>query len=455
MRLIFDSGTLVLAEAPDADLGDLPGVLWDARVALWRAPARFYGLLTAALRRQGLAFVDEVGKRAAPSEPWHEVELRPYQNAALLSWELAKRRGIVVLPTGSGKTRLALAAMAATGARTLCLVPTRVLVHQWLSAIGQAYAGPIGVWGDGQKRLEAVTVATFEGAYQHMDRLGQHFELLVVDEVHHFGAGIKDEALDMCVAPFRLGLTATLPEERALGRLRHAVGQVVYELCVDDLAGTYLADYDLLVLRLGLEPRERRAYEAERQVFARVYRQFQNLHPGGSWQEFLSAASQSSVGRQAVMAWHESRRILTLTSAKRAMVGLLLDRHRSGKVLIFTADNSAAYAIAREQLVMPITCDIGRRERERALQAFREGALGALVSARVLNEGIDVPDADVAIIVGGTQGEREHVQRIGRLLRPAAGKRATVYELVALATAETRQSAHRRRGLVASQIAGE
>ena len=131
----------------------------------------------------------------------------------------------------------------------------------------------------------------------------------------------------------------------------------------------------------------------------------------------------------------------------------MLERHRHNRVLIFTADNTAAYAIARQHLVMPITCEIGRREREQALGAFRDGSLRALVSARVLNEGVDVPDADVAIIVGGTQGEREHVQRIGRLLRPAAGKRALVYELVAHATSETRTSAERRRGLAASQSA--
>jgi superfamily II DNA or RNA helicase len=75
--------------------------------------------------------------------------------------------------------------------------------------------------------------------------------------------------------------------------------------------------------------------------------------------------------------------------------------------------------------------------------------LRTLVSARVLNEGIDVPDADVAIIVGGTLGEREHVQRVGRLLRPGVGKRATVYELVTMATSEVRRAFDRRRGLVA------
>ena len=98
---------------------------------------------------------------------------------------------------------------------------------------------------------------------------------------------------------------------------------------------------------------------------------------------------------------------------------------------------------------MPLTCDIGRRERDAVLERFRGGAIRTLVSARVLNEGIDVPDADVAVVVGGALGEREHVQRVGRLLRPAEGKRAIVYELVTRNTIEVGQARRRRQGLVA------
>jgi superfamily II DNA or RNA helicase len=96
---------------------------------------------------------------------------------------------------------------------------------------------------------------------------------------------------------------------------------------------------------------------------------------------------------------------------------------------------------------MPITCDVSRPEREAALDAFRRGELRALVSSRVLNEGVDVPDADVAIVVGAAHGEREHVQRVGRILRPSPGKRAVVYELVAAGTSEVRRSDERRQRL--------
>lgn len=453
MKLLFDHGTLVLAEAPDLSCKAIPGLLWDPRVDLYRAPAHRYAEVAEALGALKLPFVDEVqaGRGASNlAHTWNPVELRPYQQAALLAWQLAQQRGLVVLPTGGGKTRVAAAAMATTRAPTLCLVPTRALLNQWLGELSRFYPGTIGCLGDGRQDIQQITVATFESAFRWMPHIGNRFELLVVDEAHHFGSGIRDEALEMCVASRRLGLSATPPSGQALARLEAMLGPVVYQLGVGDLAGTWLADFDLVVLRVALDREERARYDADYRLFSELNRQFRSLHPTGTWQELVAAASQSAEGRAALRAWRRARQLVGFTRAKAAAVKALLARHRDTKVLIFTADNAAAYAIAREHLVMPITCEIGRQERERALQGLREGKLRALVSARVLNEGIDVPEAEVAIIVGGTQGEREHVQRIGRLLRPAPGKRATVYELVTLATSEARRAMERRRGLAAT-----
>ncbi|HEY6558522.1 MAG TPA: DEAD/DEAH box helicase family protein [Polyangiaceae bacterium] len=453
MRLFFDHGTLVIAEAPDTNLDFVPGLLWDPRVALFRAPAHRYVDVVHALKRRGIPFRDQVRRELMPEAgPWRSVALRPYQQAALLSWDLGGSRGIVVMPTGSGKTRVALAALATSGTRALCLVPTRALLQQWLTELSAVHEGEVGCLGDGQFNLAAVTVATFESAYRHMPRIGQHFELLIVDEVHHFGTGLRDEALEMCVAERRLGLTATPPGEPALTRLAHLVGPLTYQLRVGDLAGRWLAEFDLVAIHVGLNREERQAYAADHRLFSEVNRRFRQHYPQGSWQEFVASASQSPEGRAALLAWRRTRRLVGFTEAKAEAVRVLLARHRGSRVLVFTADNAAAYAISREHLIMPITCDISRGERERALSAFRSGELRALVSARVLNEGIDVPEADVAIIVGGTQGEREHVQRVGRLLRPSAGKRALVYELVTVATSEVRRAAERRRGLAATSV---
>lgn len=286
-----------------------------------------------------------------------------------------------------------------------------------------------------------------------MPRIGGRFDLLVVDEVHHFGSGVRDEALEMCVARRRLGLSATSLEGTQLARVEELLGPVVFQLGVGDLTGSWLSDFDLVLLWLALNCDERARYDADHRVFSELNRRFRALHLGGSWQELVSAASQSADGRAALQAWCRCKQLLSFTDAKRLAVAELLVRHRDSKVLVFTADNAAAYAIARQHLIMPITCEIGRKERERALLGFREGKLRALVSARVLNEGIDVLDADVAIIVAGTLGEREHVQRVGRLLRPVPGKRATVYELVTLAMNEVRKATERRRVFSSSHVA--
>jgi superfamily II DNA or RNA helicase len=206
--------------------------------------------------------------------------LRPYQEAALWAWELAQRRALVVLPTGSGKTRLAIAAMARMRSSALCLVPTRALLAQWQQQIAGAYAGPIGRYGDGAHDLAAVTVATFESAYRHMDRLGNRFDLVVVDEAHHFGCGLRDEALEMSIADARLGLTATPPRDEAVARrLADLIGRTAYELTISDLAGSFLSHFDSVTLHLELTAGERQEYESCMTTFRAVHAQFRRVVP--------------------------------------------------------------------------------------------------------------------------------------------------------------------------------
>ncbi|PYV13814.1 MAG: hypothetical protein DMG07_13305 [Acidobacteria bacterium] len=424
MHLRFDRGTIVLANTPAGfDLTGAPGILWDARVETHRAPASMYAAVARWLRDRALPFVDEVHGDGGPTIGWVDPSLRDYQAAALCAWELAGRRGVVVLPTGSGKTRVALGAMASTRLRALCLVPTRILLEQWQHEIAAVYPHLVGCHGDGRRDVTAVTVATYESAYRHMDYLGAHFGLLIVDEVHHFGCGFRDEALEMTVASARLGLTATPPRDAAHAiRLAELIGPTVYELAIGDLTGRFLAGFDTIVIHLDLTEAERTRYAALSQGFTTLAELLRTI-PQATWPDVVRAASRTAEGRRALAAWREARRLLALTDAKRRALRALLARHRHARVLVFTADNASAYAIAREHLIMPLTCDIDRPEREAVLDAFRQGRLRALVSSRVLNEGLDVPDADVGVIVGGALGEREHVQRVGRLLRPSPGKR--------------------------------
>ena len=295
--------------------------------------------------------------------------------------------------------------------------------------------------------LDRITVSTFESAWRSAPEIGDRFELLLVDEVHHLGNGIRDEILEMSLARARLGLTATPVEGAARERLCELVGPPVYELAIGDLRGGYLADFDVVTMMLDLTPDERESYE---RALGR-FREWRAAHlaSGASlaWDELVRLAARSDDGRRAIRSWFEAKQLVAFPVAKRRVLGALLTRHDDARKLVFTTDNDTAYAIAREHLVMCITCEIRRSERDEALGRFRRGELRTLVSARVLNEGIDVPDADVAIVVGGAGGPREHVQRVGRVLRPQAGKRALVYELVMRRTFETRRAQQRRRAL--------
>src|SRR5262249_13837506 len=153
------------------------------------------------------------------------------------------------------------------------------------------------------------------------------------------------------------------------------------------------ASFDLVTLRLMLNHAEAREYARLCAQYRPIVARFMRTQPGSDWQHFLRVARQSREGARAISAWRAARALLTFTAAKRRAVARLLAQNRTSRVLVFTANNQSAYEVARDHLIMPITCEIGRSERRDALQRFSTGELRAIVSAQVLNEGFDLPDA--------------------------------------------------------------
>jgi superfamily II DNA or RNA helicase len=141
--------------------------------------------------------------------------------------------------------------------------------------------------------------------------------------------------------------------------------------------------------------------------------------------------------------------LATFPIHKRRLAARLIERHREDKTLIFAALASDARAISCDNLVPAITADTRRDERDEILSRFREGQLRCIVSARVLNEGVDVPDANVAVLLGAALGVREQVQRIGRVLRPRPNKRAIVYDVATAHTIDADRSDRKWRRLAA------
>ena len=143
-------------------------------------------------------------------------------------------------------------------------------------------------------------------------------------------------------------------------------------------------------------------------------------------------------------AYRRQREIAFAAPAKLDYLAMLLDRHRADRALLFTQDNATAYEVSRRFLVPIITHETKVRERSEILAGLGDGSYTAVATSKVLNEGVDIPEANVAIVISGSASVREHVQRLGRILRPRDGKRAVLYELVTAGTTETFTSARRR-----------
>jgi superfamily II DNA or RNA helicase len=431
----FLGGTLVLDGVERSTVPPAPFQWINAR---WRCPAVHYRAIRPWLKEQGT-------RNAIPR--WRDLALtlhddrepHAYQTEALQAWLAADSWGSVVLPTGAGKTLLALHAMAQTAANTLVVVPTIDLLHQWYARLEDAFHIPIGVWYGLEKLIEPISVTTYPSAWASAEELGNQFKLLVFDEIHHLPAPTWHEIALMYAAPYRLGLTATYPEQTdQINLLDELVGPVVYTKRIDDLTGEQLAEYRTQRIRINLTPEERAAYDAAYATYTGYVREarLRESHGAGWWDELTRRSARDAGARRAKVAEIKLKDIVHQAQGKLDTLDELLREHRDQQMLIFTAHNRFAYHVARRHLVPVITYQTTAAERKAILDGFRAGDYGVIVTSKVLNEGVDVPEAKVAVVLGGSASAREYVQRLGRVLRKRGNEQAVLYEVIARNTVD-------------------
>lgn len=380
-------------------------------------------------------------------------DLYPWQRRAMESWADASRRGIVEAITGAGKTLLGVAAVraaAGAGLRSLVIVPTTPLVEQWEQTLMRNLPGiRVAKVGGGSidhgTALADVIVSTVHSAANRIptaDAAGRM--LLVADEAHRYGAQSFRPIISAGFG-WRLGLTATLQRRDGADAafLMPEIGPVVHTLsyaaALDD---GVVAPFGLRLIgvQIGVEDRDRYAL-----LLARMEAIEEEL---GSILATGSEGGRSTVGAIRSLAGRGGRGSDLATEYLRILdeAGDLLDEvpekmdalrqlaptvRASRGCLVFTQTVKLAQAAAKSLRaegvsLAVLTAEQGHEERSAALARFGSGAIEAIVAPRLLDEGIDVPDADLGVVVSAARSRRQMVQRMGRVIRPKPdGQRAT------------------------------
>jgi len=422
----------------------------DKRFHFVRTQPIHFSAVKQALRQQQTPFTVVFEER--PTLPFSTalaIEPRPYQEDALTAWLAQGSAGVVVLPTGAGKTFVAAMAVVETGLWTLAVVPTIDLLQQWRTALATALSlniDDIGTFGGGEKELKPITIITYDSAALYPRELSR-FGLLIFDECHHLPAPTYRLIAESAFTPLRLGLSAT-PERSDMAHveLDELIGPEVYRRSPAELTeGRYLAQYQEKIIDIALSGEDEIRYAEQRRIYSSFLRRRRIVirSPEDFQQKLIFLSARDPEARTAMLAWREARQIAMNAPAKYSEIERLLHKHAADQVLLFSEYNPVVDEISRRFCLPSITYKTPTEERRTILDRFRTGQYTKLVTGRVLNEGVDVPDCRVAIIVSGNSTKREYIQRLGRILRPKEGE-ALLYELVTTGTTEEEMAKRRK-----------
>lgn len=376
-------------------------------------------------------------------DPHNPFGLYAWQRDALAAWRGADRRGIVDAVTGAGKTRLAVAAIseALDDARFVTvLVPTIQLLAQWYDVLHsffpQRRIGRCGGGFDDNPAHVEILIAVMASARTRRFTSPERASLVVVDECHRVASEQNQYALESG-HDWRMGLSAT--HERMDNAhttiLMPYFGQVIYQL-------NYRAAIDQGVITnvrvafVGVE-----FSEEEKQLYAELSERLSTLRrtlirecgvrpfPFSAFLDDVVRLVGSGPRREGMVAgtwltaWRDRKNLLAETPAKQTSIGQMLGAFADAeRTLLFTQSIESANVIAENLGALGVAAAVHHSGLDGAVRAdvmerFERGSLTALASVQTLEEGVDVPDADLAIIVAASKQRRQMVQRMGRIMR--------------------------------------
>ena len=347
----------------------VPDAFWDDRSKTFRAQGLYYRNIISYLKNSSIEYNNKVPD-PVPCPDLKQLyknntQLRDYQQDAISSWIQNNYQGVIVLPTGSGKTVIGVEAIAYCNTSVIIIVPTIDLMEQWRSILSKAFQIEIGTLGGGKKDIQPITVSTYDSAYLQAEKLGNRFEFVVFDEVHHLPAEGYRTIAEMFIAPYRLGLTATYEREDGLHtELNRLVGGKVFEQELSKLSGKHLSPYRIEKITVSLKDDEKKAYEQNYSIFTDYLKKHNiTMNQPDDFKKLVIRSGNDPEARRALLARNSAREIAFNSSAKVDKLRDILKKHSHDSVFIFTEHNKLVYHISSKFLIPPITYRTTTRER--------------------------------------------------------------------------------------------
>jgi len=354
--------------------------------------------------------------------------LRLWQESAYKNWISNNLRGIVEVATAGGKTRFALECLLhyRTLVKDECIViitPTTALADQWNFALTEDMGileSDICIWpetSDLRKKIHILVINTARTKLPKIIEL--HPEAFVIaDEIHRYGSEENSKAFKS-EFKYSLGLTATAEREFDEGLtevLIPAFGKIIYEYSLIDASkDEIISPFALINVEVPLLDDEQNDYDNLSKSIARA------LGQGNSEKAMLLSMRRANVAKNSSMRVPSALQIARLEKDQKILI-FHESINKAEEIHSQLKSEGFSVGIYHSQIHGPL-----RRE---TLYRYKRGMIRILISCRALDEGVDIPDANVAIIAAYTSSLRQRVQRLGRVLRKHPTKEyATIYTL--------------------------
>ncbi len=334
------------------------------------------------------------------------------------------------------------------------------------------WEGRIGLRGGGFKdspdcrfMIYVINSARYELARQILEELKQGESIfLIADECHHYDSGQNSLIFEFLpfIEPYRknfftLGLSATLPSGQHRQYLASVLGPRIYSYGMEEAAlhGT-VCQYDIFHIRLSFQKDERTEYEDMTDRMTQLYNTLVSAYPllkkmdireQFEFMRNLCVGKDRKIGEAAAgyMRLSYKRKSLVCMASERIDCALtLICRLDENKKILIFGERIRQAEMLYERLNHQYPGKVGRYHSQmgilankNTLERFRTDQIRILIACKAIDEGVDVPDASVGIILSGTATRRQRLQRLGRILRINEGKdRASLYYLHVEETSE-------------------